>query len=217
MPNLHSDIQRLVDGAHRDGITLVVTSLLDDGQKEGTAIAVSSVADTWIHLDYRILAGERNRGLSIVKSRGTWHSNQVRELVLAADGVSLADVYTAGGAVLMGTARWEREAADRIAETAASAKAEQRRLALQSATERIDADLTRLNRERASNAAILASIDSAAKHAQADATDHTDELAGRRGADLRWRDGEVGSLLPEPPEAKNNHPFYFKSEYYDKY
>jgi len=179
-----SVVQRLVDEAHRDGITLVVTSLLDGGPTEGTPIQVSTVADTWIHLDYRVLAGERNRGLSIVKSRGTWHSNQVRELVLAADGVSLANVYTAGGAVLMGTARWEREEADRIAARAASANAEQRRLELQVATERIDADLARLNRERASNAAILASIDSAAKHARADATDHTDELAGRRGADI---------------------------------
>ena len=60
-------------------------------------------------------AGERNRGLSIVKSRGTAHSNQVRELVLSDDGVTLADIYTAGGEVLMGTLRWEKERAERLA------------------------------------------------------------------------------------------------------
>ena len=60
-------------------------------------------------------AGERNRGLSIIKSRGTAHSNQVRELILSDTGVTLADTYTAGGEVLMGTLRWQKESADRVA------------------------------------------------------------------------------------------------------
>jgi circadian clock protein KaiC len=60
-------------------------------------------------------AGERNRGLSIIKSRGTAHSNQVRELILSDAGVTLADIYTAGGEVLMGTLRWEKESAERAA------------------------------------------------------------------------------------------------------
>jgi circadian clock protein KaiC len=62
-----------------------------------------------------VQAGERNRGLSIIKSRGMSHSNQVRELILSDDGVTLADIYTAGGEVLMGTLRWEREGAERVA------------------------------------------------------------------------------------------------------
>jgi circadian clock protein KaiC len=53
--------------------------------------------------------------LSIIKSRGTAHSNQVRELVLSDSGVTLADTYTAGGEVLMGTLRWEKESAERVA------------------------------------------------------------------------------------------------------
>lgn len=53
--------------------------------------------------------------MSIIKSRGTAHSNQVRELILSAAGVTLADTYTAGGEVLMGTLRWEKESADRVA------------------------------------------------------------------------------------------------------
>jgi hypothetical protein len=39
------------------------------------------------------------------------HSNQVRELILSDEGIALADVYTAAGDVLMGTARWQKEAA----------------------------------------------------------------------------------------------------------
>ena len=37
--------------------------------------------------------GERNRGLSIIKSRGTGHSNQVRELILNDQG-SLSPTYS---------------------------------------------------------------------------------------------------------------------------
>jgi circadian clock protein KaiC len=66
-------------------------------------------------LSYLVQAGERNRGMSIIKSRGTAHSNQVRELILSDAGVTLADTYSAGGEVLMGTLRWEKESADRIA------------------------------------------------------------------------------------------------------
>jgi circadian clock protein KaiC len=56
-----------------------------------------------------VRGGERNRALTIIKSRGTPHSNQVRELLLSSDGVTLADVYSGGGDVLMGTARLEKE------------------------------------------------------------------------------------------------------------
>jgi circadian clock protein KaiC len=81
----------------------------------GTPLQISTLADTWIHLNYLVQAGERNRGLSIIKSRGTSHSNQVRELILSDAGVTLADIYTAGGEVLMGALRWEKESAERVA------------------------------------------------------------------------------------------------------
>lgn len=114
----HGVAERLIDWSKADGITLVCTSLLDEmfGSRDGgTPLHISTLADTWIHLNYLVQAGERNRGLSIIKSRGTVHSNQVRELVLSDAGVTLADIYTAGGEVLMGTLRWERESAERVA------------------------------------------------------------------------------------------------------
>jgi circadian clock protein KaiC len=80
-----------------------------------SSLQISTLADTWIQLSYVVQAGERNRGLSIIKSRGTAHSNQVRELILSDTGVTLADTYTAGGEVLMGTLRWEKEGAERVA------------------------------------------------------------------------------------------------------
>lgn len=114
----HGVAERLIDWSKSAGITLVCTSLLDEmsGQTEGgTPLQISTLADTWLHLNYLVQAGERNRGLSIIKSRGMSHSNQVRELILSDTGVTLADIYTAGGEVLMGAMRWERESAERVA------------------------------------------------------------------------------------------------------
>lgn len=93
------------------GITLLCTSLLEgnDNMVESTPMQISTIADTWIQLSYVITAGERNRALSIIKSRGTKHSHQVRELILSDHGVTLSDVYSAGGEVIMGTMRWEKE------------------------------------------------------------------------------------------------------------
>ena len=107
----HGVAERLIDWTKSEGITLVCSSLLDDASpsSEGSPLQISTIADTWIHLNYLVSAGERNRGLSIIKSRGTAHSNQVRELLLSNAGVTLADAFTAGGEVLMGTMRWEKE------------------------------------------------------------------------------------------------------------
>ncbi len=86
-----------------------------DGLKtdEATATGISTIADTWIHLSYVVQDGERNRALTIVKSRGTGHSNQVRELTLSDTGVTLTDVFMAQGKALMGVARWEWEQEER--------------------------------------------------------------------------------------------------------
>ena len=103
---------RLLDYAKCRGITCVCTSLVSgpDPVAEATNTEISTVADTWIHLAYKVQGGERNRTLTIVKARGIGHSNQVRELILSKHGIALTDVYTAGGEVLVGTARYEREA-----------------------------------------------------------------------------------------------------------
>lgn len=107
--------QRLLYQTKTKGISTLCTSLLENSganDVEASSLQISTIADTWIHLSYVVQGGERNRALSIVKARGTRHSNQVRELLLSNRGVTLADVYTAGGEVLMGTLRWEKEEAE---------------------------------------------------------------------------------------------------------
>jgi circadian clock protein KaiC len=129
----HGVAERLIDWSKSAGLTLVCTSLLDEmnGQTEGgTPLQISTLADTWIHLNYLVQAGERNRGISIVKSRGMSHSNQVRELILSNNGVTLSDIYTAGGEVLMGTLRWERESAERLATEVSEVAAKLKRVSL---------------------------------------------------------------------------------------
>jgi circadian clock protein KaiC len=123
----HGVAERLIDWTKAAGITMVCTSLLDEMSAEvggGTPLQVSTLADTWLHLNYLVQAGERNRGMSIIKSRGTAHSNQVRELILSNEGVTLADIYTAGGQVLMGTLRWEKESAEAVANEVADVAGE---------------------------------------------------------------------------------------------
>ncbi|MEO9079971.1 MAG: circadian clock protein KaiC [Rhodanobacter sp.] len=131
--NALSVFQRLIDWSKSGGVTLLCTSLLDELSHRKEAISplrISTLADTWIQLDYLVQAGERNRGLAIIKSRGTAHSNQVRELILSDTGVTLADIYTAGGEVLMGTLRWEKESAERVAAEVADVAARLKRVRL---------------------------------------------------------------------------------------
>jgi circadian clock protein KaiC len=101
---------RLVRWVKSRGITMVCTSLpsLGDAEFAGTILKITTVADTWIYLTFSN-SGERNRGLTILKSRGTNHSNQLRELILSSSGITIAAPYTEGGTVLMGTLRWQKE------------------------------------------------------------------------------------------------------------
>jgi circadian clock protein KaiC len=130
---VHGVAERLIDWSKSQGITLLCTSLLDElshGYQSNNSLQISTLSDTWIQLDYHVQAGERNRGLAIIKSRGTAHSNQVRELILDDDGVTLADIYSAGGEVLMGTMRWEKEGAERVAAEVSEVAAELERIRL---------------------------------------------------------------------------------------
>lgn len=139
---------RLLDFARALGITTVCTSLVaSEAAEETTATQISTIADTWIHLAYLVHGGERNRTLTIVKSRGMKHSNQVRELLLSDDGLTLADVYTAGGMVLVGTARWEHEARVRQEATAEDLERARRRQIAEQARARIRAQIDALQAE----------------------------------------------------------------------
>jgi circadian clock protein KaiC len=141
--------EHLIDLVRRRGITTVLTSLsgVDDPEGEATQGQVSTLADSWIVLDYNVRGGERNRSLSIVKSRGSAHSNQERELLLSDKGIDLADVYEHGSEVLMGTARAIREREDAAAGRRLQLKRKQRRLNLEGRIEQAERERQTLTAE----------------------------------------------------------------------
>ena len=168
------------------GITLLCTSLLGnsgDSLNEETGIQISAVADTWIHISYSILSGERNRALSIIKSRGSEHSNQVRELVIDHLGISLADVYQSHGEVLMGTARWQKEQEEMTVERLLLANVDYKRRVIELAQNEVNAqvEILQVNLAVKQKELELLMATEAARLGYLDA--NRDELLNKRSAD----------------------------------
>jgi circadian clock protein KaiC len=190
--------ENLLDTAKLQGITVICTSLLDQagGNPEMSASQVSTIADTWLHVSYVARDGERNRALTIVKSRGTGHSNQVRQLVLGGLGIDLVDVYVAEGEVLMGSARAQKEA-------------EAERLQV---LQRIAGERQRLNLERelfeARARAQAASLELGWKEREAELVEVAEKsrlevgrVAALERRDLR-RAGDDGPAIDEAPDRE---------------
>ena len=175
-------VERLLSSARAQGITTVLTSLneSDTADSEATVSQASTIADTWISLSYHVYGGERNRAMSVVKSRGTAHSNQVRELVLSHGGVDLADVYQYGTEVLMGTARLQKEAEEASALRREQAEHQQRRQELErriaqarARLEEADSETRRLQEE-------LTLEDQSMQEAQVASSRHQRDVRARR-------------------------------------
>ncbi len=81
-------LTRLIDHFKTEGIIALFTSLTPGlREMEQTATAISSLMDTWISLVAEPIGHERRRLLSVLKSRGMAHSNEIREFVLGDDGL----------------------------------------------------------------------------------------------------------------------------------
>ena len=107
---------RLIDFLKSRQVTAMLVNLTSGGNTwERTDVGVSSLIDTWILLRDIELAGERNRGLYVLKSRGMKHSNQIREFLITSEGVSLEDVYVGPEGVLTGSMRAAQEDREKAA------------------------------------------------------------------------------------------------------
>jgi circadian clock protein KaiC len=100
-----SALLREVDFLKAQGITALFTALGADAAREVGGADISSLIDTWLAVENVEEDGERNRLLYVRKSRGTAHSNQVREFILTDRGVNLVDVYVGPDGVRTGAAR----------------------------------------------------------------------------------------------------------------
>ncbi|MEO8795574.1 MAG: circadian clock protein KaiC [Daejeonella sp.] len=106
MSEVKAMLVRLIDFLQSANITVMFTALTlntvaDTQADEG----VSSLVDAWLQIKDIELNGERNRGLSVMKSRGMKHSNQVREFIISSEGLNLVDVYVGVDGILTGSAR----------------------------------------------------------------------------------------------------------------
>jgi circadian clock protein KaiC len=186
-------LARFIHYVKVNGITLVCTSLLSSPEphRGGGELGASTLADTWVHLSYAQYGGERNRGLTIIKSRGTGHSNQVRELVLSEQGITLADVYEAGGEVFMGAMRWQRENLERDEERRLEMDAQKHRAELERSAAELRARQELLSREIELNEQELEMASQAESK-------RLERIAGRRSELLRQRGAD-----PESSSSKN--------------
>ena len=99
-----SMLTRLIDFLKNKEITTLSTSLRLMGELE-TDIGVSSLMDTWIDLKALETDGERNRTIDVIKTRGMFHSNQVREFKITNNGIKIIDLYLGPSGMLTGSAR----------------------------------------------------------------------------------------------------------------
>ncbi len=142
-------LTRLIDYLKLKKITALCTSLVENESMEGmNAQGISSLMDTWINLRFFENDSERNRGISIIKSRGMGHSNQIREFILTNNGVKIQDVYLGlSGGLLMGSSRAFQEARETAEAISQKQITERKKRELESRLKAIDVQISVLKSE----------------------------------------------------------------------
>lgn len=143
-----SMMTRLIDYLKSQQITAVLTNLNQGGSvREQTDMGVSSIIDTWLLLRDIESGGERNRALYILKSRGTAHSNQIREFLLTSDGIRLLPAYIGPEGVLTGSARLTQETRERAELISRRQEAMRQQRALEGKRKALEAQMAALRSE----------------------------------------------------------------------
>jgi circadian clock protein KaiC len=144
-------VLRIVDFLKSRQITTLLTTLTEGGgTPEQSGLSISSLVDAWLVLQEIENSGERNRGIHVLKTRGTAHSNQIREFLLTSHGVELRDVYLgADGIMLMGSARAAQEAKDEAAAESLAREVENQRILRERKRRALQAQIAALEAELA--------------------------------------------------------------------
>lgn len=112
---IKSMMTRLIDFLKAQQITALFTSLATTiDPREQTEIGISSLIDSWLVLQNLEQAGERTRGITILKSRGIAHSNQIREFIITSNGIKLEKIYVGPNGILTGSARLDQEEQEKL-------------------------------------------------------------------------------------------------------
>ena len=182
-----SMLARKMDMLKARGITTLATAL-GNGDAPST-LSVSSMVDTWLLLRNVESNGERNRLLFVLKSRGTAHSNQVREFVLTDHGAELVDVYVGGAGMLTGSARLAQQAAEREAQLRQADDVEHRRRELRRSISEHEAHFAAVQDQIAAERAELDRVGLRERHQAADTGADEVAMGKRRWADAVPSDG----------------------------
>jgi circadian clock protein KaiC len=126
------------------GITAVMTVLTEENESSGSIINISSLVDTSLELIILTAFGERNRGIYVLKSRGTAHSNQIREFLLSDTGMAVVPVVIGAGGVLTGSARITAQSVERATAAGLGRESEELARALEHRRETVDAHVATL-------------------------------------------------------------------------
>jgi circadian clock protein KaiC len=140
-------LTRQVDFLKAKGVTAMFTTIGSEGDAQQANDVVASLIDTWLQVRTLDGNGEHNRVLSVHKSRGMSHSNQVREFLITDRGVELADVYVGPQGVLTGSARSAQEATERSDADQRQEELEQRRASLERERQSVEANVAALWRD----------------------------------------------------------------------
>ena len=182
-----SMLARKMDMLKARGITTLATAL-GNGDAPST-LSVSSMVDTWLLLRNVESNGERNRLLFVLKSRGTAHSNQVREFVLTDHGAELVDVYVGAAGMLTGSARLAQQAAEREAQLRQAEDVEHRRRELRRSISEHEAHFAAVQDQIAAERAELDRVGLRERHQAADTGADEVAMGKRRWADAVPSDG----------------------------
>jgi circadian clock protein KaiC len=188
--DVSSMLTRQVDFLKARGVTALFTSLNAEAEPRSADQELASLVDTWLLVKSMVGNGEHNRIMYILKSRGMAHSNQIREFLLTAQGIELADVYVGAQGVLTGSARQAQEAQERSAGVARLDDLEQRRVGLARKREAVEAQTAALWREFEDESAIVERL------RDNDSTG-VEDRAGQRAEQGRLRRADV--MAPAQP------------------
>ncbi|MBX0290193.1 circadian clock protein KaiC [Hymenobacter sp. HSC-4F20] len=146
---VRSMLTRLIDFLKVNNITALFTSLISGRtiQQEMTEEGVSSLVDTWLSVRDLEGVGERNRGISILKSRGMAHSNQVREFLVTDKGIRLLDVVIGPAGIVTGASRLTQQVKEQAEALANQQELERKDRELERKRRVLEATITNLRTE----------------------------------------------------------------------
>ncbi|GAA4055340.1 circadian clock protein KaiC [Hymenobacter glaciei] len=146
---VRSMLTRLIDFLKVSNITALFTALVNTGssRNEMAEEGVSSLVDTWISVRDLEGIGERNRGLSILKSRGMAHSNQVREFIVTSQGIELLDVVLGPTGIVTGASRLTQQMQLNAESVAVQQEADRRDRELERRRRMLEANIANLRTE----------------------------------------------------------------------